>query len=68
MGTHVLSLFVVDEHVGLGQPYVSHSRLQLEHTFWNTESDTESNAPTELLEDMSELQEEEKEEVLEEVD
>ena len=45
-------------HVGLGQLYVSHSRVQLEHTIWNTESDTESNTPTELLEDMPELQEE----------
>ena len=41
-----------------------HSRVQLQQ---NTASDTESNAPTELLEDMPELREEE-EEVLEEVD
>ena len=49
----------------LGQLYVSHSRVQLQQ---NTASDTESNAPTELLEDMPELREEEEEEVLEEVD
>ena len=49
----------------LGQLYVSHSCVQLQQ---NTVSDTESNAPTELLEDMPELPEEEEEEVLEEVD
>ena len=49
----------------LDQLYVSHSRVQLQQ---NTASNTESDAPTELLEDMPELREEEEEKVLEEVE